>query len=151
MIALSLVHRKEFSIPMRTCHIALLLAAGSLGAAGAPREFLFKNTTIALPTLKLSSASATLPFSGAVDVPPSGHPAYFPATSTDLIAPASTRQMIIQDFKSGQHSATADGAKVEVRREPTVYYPISRTDLVGRSSDRDKLIDEFNARGKTAK
>src|SRR5688500_567355 len=124
---------------MKTRCLTLVVAVSSAIAATNSRELAFASTAFPLPPLTLSGAPLTA-------LAPSANPAMqFPTAPTDLIAPASTRTWVVQDFHARRRTqALSDGP--DVRRKPTIAYPFSPTDLIGRSADREKLIADFKSR-----
>src|SRR5437016_5247267 len=80
--------------PMKASWITSIAVAGTISAAD-PQEFTFKDTPIGVPPLSLSRVLQS----------PSRETIQIPAFSSDLIAPASTRDMIIRDFQSREHAS----------------------------------------------
>ena len=119
-----------------------MVAVSSAIAATSSRELAFESTTFPLPPLTFSGASQNV-------LAPTLNPVtQFPTAPTDLIAPASTRAKLVQDFHASLRTqGLRDGP--DVRRKQTIVYPFSPTDLIGRSADREKLIADFKSRNQT--
>jgi hypothetical protein len=76
---------------------------------------------------------------------------YFPFSSPDLIAPASTREQIIWDFRSRAQRPKIDSLRADQSPKRTLYVPLSSTDLLGPTSDRERIVREFNSRSQVRK
>ena len=135
-------------------YLVVLFAAASAVAAAEPAiDFTFRDSKVGYPTLELSQGSAadgkrhssrSLPAASS-DV------RYFPFSSSDLIAPASTRDQIIWDFRSRAQPPKIDLPRADQSLKRPLYVPLSSTDLLGPTSDRERIIREFNSRSQVRK
>jgi hypothetical protein len=129
---------------MKSLCLGWIAALTWSAAADAPKEFAFESTTIGLPALQLSSPTKNSPLiapARSADIQK-----YFPASGTDLIAPAATRERIIQTFQQSQRAPTLGAHEPQTRRGPSIVYPFASTDLIGSNASRARVIEDFKAR-----
>jgi hypothetical protein len=139
---------------MKKYLVALFAAASAVAAAEPAIDFTFRDSKVGYPTLKLSQGSpadgrqhASRPLMPAA----SNDVRYFPFSSSDLIAPASTRDQIIWDFRSRAQPPKSDLPRADQSLKRSFYVPLSSTDLLGPTSDRERIIREFNSRSQVRK
>jgi hypothetical protein len=129
-------------LPMRTCWLVVFAITGSVAAAEESRWSDRNGTAVVVPTFS-SPAIAAGRTSGALGAPLSRSRLYFPNANTDLLAPISTQQKILQQFRGTQLDWTKT---TTIGSSPNLAFPVSAPDFIGPKLDRDQLIEAFKAK-----
>jgi hypothetical protein len=129
-------------LSMRTCWLVVFALTGSVAVAEESHGLVQSGTAITVPTFSFSGITAGRTFT-ALGAPLSRSRPYLPRASTDLLAPISTQQKILQQFRGTQLDWTKT---TTIGSSPNLAFPVAAPDLIGPKLDRDQLIEAFKAK-----